>query len=341
MNKLKVAVIGAGIFGSRHARVFTEQPECELTVVVDVNEERAKKVAASYNAKATNDLEKVLQDESLDIVAVATPDHIHRLPVLRAIESGKHVFMEKPIATTLEDATAISEAAHAAKTVTMVNYSQRYLTDYAWIKQHITQGDIGQPLMATAIKHGTIFVPTSLIASWASNTSPIYFLSSHDIDLVHWFVGSDPVQVAAYEVRGVLEAKSHRTHDGLNAIIKFANGASGNFHSSWIHPNTYPATVDSYMQIIGSEGAITYNYRTRKADLYNQKSSQEITFSGILTTTEVDGKLVGAFTDSLRHFLKCILEKREPDTAPRKVMATAKIQAGVLDSIGSGQMVTL
>jgi predicted dehydrogenase len=342
MSKLKVAVVGAGILGSRHARVFAEQPECELVAVIDINEERAKKVAAPLNAKAFTDFQKVLDNEKVEVLAIATPDHLHRAPALAALKAGKHIFMEKPIATTLEDITAITAASEAASaTVSMVNYSQRYLTDYAWIKQHIMAGAIGQPVLATSIKHDTIYVPTGMIASWASNTSPIYFMSSHDLDLVHWFVGSDPVQVAAHETRGVLEAKGINAHDGLNALIKFANGASGNFHSSWIHPNTYPAIADGYMQIIGSEGAISYNNRLRKADIYNQKSAQEITFSGIHTATEVDSKLVGAFTDSVRHFLTCILEKREPDTAPRKVLATAKAQAAIIESIQKQQMVQI
>ena len=339
MTKLKIAIIGAGILGSRHARVFHEQPESETVAIVDVNQERAQKIAALYNAKAYTDFNTMLKSENVDAVAVATPDHLHRDPVIGAIKAGKHVFMEKPIATKIEEAREIAQATSAV--TVMVNYSQRYLTDYAWIKQRIVGGEIGKPMMAMSIKHDTIYVPTGMIPSWANETSPIYFMSSHDLDLVHWYVGVDPVEVLAHETRGVLEGKGIRAHDGVNALIQFEGGISTNFHSSWIHPNTYPAIADGYMQIIGSEGAISYSNRARRADIYNTKGGYDLTFAGPQTATEVEGKIVGAFTDSVRHFLNCIIEKREPDTSPRKVLPTAEAQAAVMESIKRHQAIKI
>ena len=342
MSKLRIAVIGAGILGSRHARVFHEQPESETVAVVDVNQERAQKIAALYNAKAYTDFNTMLQNENVDAVAVATPDHLHRDPVITAIKAGKHVFMEKPIATQIEEAREIASCHSTATTVTvMVNYSQRYLTDYAWIKQRIAAGEIGKPVMAMSIKYDTIYVPTGMIPSWASETSPIYFMSSHDLDLVHWYVGVDPVEVLAHETRGVLEGKGIRAHDGVNALIQFEGGVSTNFHSSWIHPTTYPSIADGYMQIIGSEGAISYNNRTRRADIYNTKGGYDLTFAGPQTATEVEGKIIGAFTDSVRHFLNCIIEKREPDTSPRKVLPTSEAQAAIMESIRTHQAIKI
>jgi predicted dehydrogenase len=333
MTQLKIAIIGAGILGSRHARVFHEQPESETAAVVDVNRERAEKIAALYKAKAYTDFNTMLQNENVDAVAVATPDHLHRDPVIAAIQAGKHVFMEKPIATQIEEAREIASAAASSNVTVMVNYSQRYLTDYAWIKQRIVAGEIGKPVMAISIKYDTIYVPTGMIPSWSSATSPIYFMSSHDLDLVHWYLGVDPVEVLAHETRGVLEGKGIRAHDGVNALIQFDGGISTNFHSSWIHPTTYPSVADGYMQIIGSEGAISYNNCTRRADIYNTKGGYDLTFAGPQTATEVEGKIVGAFTDSVRHFLNCIIEKREPDTSPRQVLPTSEAQAAIMESI--------
>lgn len=340
MTKLKVAVIGAGILGSRHARVFNEQPDCELVAVVDVDQARAQKVAELHKAKAFTDYNLLLKNEAVDIVSIATPDHLHRDPVIAALNAKKHIFLEKPIATTAADSREIADASTKAGVTVMINYSQRYLNDYAWIKQRIAGGEIGKPVMAMSIKYDTIFVPTGMI-KWASGTSPIYFMSSHDLDLVHWFVGADPTEVSAHEARGVLEAQGIHAHDGVNALIKFGDQVSANFHSSWIHPTTYPSIVDGYMQIIGTEGAVSYNNRLRRADLYNKKSGQELTFTGPQTATEYDGKIIGAFTDSLRHFVTCIQEKREPDTSPRRTLPTALAQAAIMESIKSGQTVKL
>ncbi len=340
-EKLRVAVVGAGILGSRHARVFAEQPDCELIAVVDINSVRAEQVAQAHGARAFTDYAAMLQSVEVDAVAIATPDHLHRAPVVTALQAGKHVFVEKPLATTAQDSHDMVAAAASAKVVAMVNYSQRYVSDHVWIKRAIESGELGQPAFILSVKFDTRSVPTGMIASWAAQTSPIYFMSSHDLDLVHWFLGTDPIDVFAQEVRGTLEAQGIPVHDGLNALIQFGGGVSANFHSSWIHPNTYPRIADGYMQIIGSEGALTYHARTRTAELYNARGGQEVKFSGPHTADVVDGKITGAFTASLRHFVDCIREGREPDTSPRRVLPTAEVQAAAIQSLNSKQPVRL
>src|SRR5512144_985456 len=128
-DKLRVAVVGVGILGSRHARVFAEQPDCELAAVVDLNSARAEQVAQAHGVRAFTDYETMLQCVDIDAVAVATPDHLHRAPVVTALQAGKHVFMEKPLAVTAQDAREIVAAAASANAVAMVNYSQRFVAD--------------------------------------------------------------------------------------------------------------------------------------------------------------------------------------------------------------------
>lgn len=340
MAKLKVAVVGAGILGSRHARVFHEQPDAELVAVADVNPER-RQVAERFGAKFYPDIQAVLANESVDAVAVATPDHLHREPVLAALQAGKHVFMEKPLATTRDDARAIASAAAASNRVVMVNYSQRFVSDHAWIKKAIDDGLLGKPQLVISVKFDTISVPTTMIRGWSAQTSPIYFMSSHDLDLVYWFLATPPREVFAHETRGTLDAQGIRVHDGLNALIQFEGGISTNFHSSWIHPNTYPRVADGYLQIIGSDGALMYNNRTRAVELFNGKGGQKIEFTGPHTADEVNGKITGAFTESVRHFIGCIADTREPMTSPRRTLIVAETQAAVIESLRTKQPVVL
>lgn len=342
MTKFNVAVVGAGILGSRHARVFSEQPETNLVAVVDVNPARAE-IANKYGAKFYTDLKTMLANESVDAVAIATPDHLHREPVLAAINAGKHVFFEKPMATTAEDAHAITDAAAAAKSklTVMVNYSQRFVSDHLWIKHSITDGLIGNPQIVISVKFDTISVPTGMIRSWSAQTSPIYFMSSHDLDLTYWFLNAKPTQVFAHETRGTLDAQGIPVHDGVNALIKFEGGITTNFHSSWIHPNTYPKIADGYLQIIGSDGALMYNNRTRSVEFFNSKGGQKIDFTGPHTADEVGGKITGAFTDSVRHFISCILEKREPQTSPQCTLDVTLAQAAIIESLRTGQPIEI
>ncbi len=333
MDKIRVAVIGAGILGSRHARVWREMDDTELVAVMDIDAARAESVAQKHGARAFTDLEQMLNSVAMDAVSVATPDHLHRAPVIAALNAGKHVLMEKPLATTAEDAYAIANAASAANLTVAVNFSQRYVSDHIWLKQRIDAGDIGKPQMIISVKFDTIFVPTGMIPSWSAQTSPLYFMSSHDLDLTHWFLGVKPVEVVAREMRGTLDARGVAVHDGLNALIQFENGIGANFHSSWIHPNTYPRVADGYLQIIGSAGVLLYVSRTRTTELFNARGGEKVEFTGPHTADEVNGKITGAFVSSLRHFLHCIRERREPDTSPRRALPIALAQAAVIESL--------
>ncbi|MCX7840851.1 MAG: Gfo/Idh/MocA family oxidoreductase, partial [Anaerolineae bacterium] len=287
MTKLQVAVVGAGLLGARHARVFNEQPETELVAIADVNPARAD-VAQRYGCKFYPDLDTLLQFETVDVVAIATPDHLHRAPTLTALAAGKHVFLEKPLATTREDACAIVNAATQSNRVVMVNYSQRFVSDHLWIKRALDDGMLGKPQIVISVKFDTIYVPTGMIRAWSAHTSPIFFMSSHDLDLTCWFLNARPIQAIAHETRGTLDAQGITVHDGVNALIKFEGGVSANFHSSWIHPNTYPRVADGYLQIIGSECALFYNNRTRTAELFNARGGQKIEFTGPHTADIVD-----------------------------------------------------
>ncbi len=335
---VRVGVIGTGLLGTRHARVWHELAETELVAVCDVNAERAQNIAQQYNARAFTDYKKMFADMQLDAVSIATPDHLHREPVVAALNANVHVLQEKPLATNADDARAIVDAAEKSNRVVMVNYSQRFVTDHLWLHDAIARSEIGTPRMVLSIKHDNISVPTNMIRSWTQATSPIYFMSSHDLDLVHWFIKVDPVTVMAQETRGTLDAQGVPVHDGLNALITFENNIIANFHSSWIHPNTYPRIADGFLQIIGDAGALTYNNRTRTAELFNARGGQKVEFTGAHTADVIDGKVTGAFVSSLQHFLECIRIGREPDTSPRRVLATALAQAAIMDALKTKQL---
>lgn len=340
MSHLNVAVVGAGLLGSRHARVFHEQPETQLVAIVDLNPARVD-VAQRFGAKFYADIPTMLANENVDALAIATPDHLHRDPVIAALNAGKHVFVEKPLATTLADARELASASAKSNCVVMVNYSQRFVSDHVWIKRAVDDGLLGKPQIVISVKFDTISVPTGMIRGWAAQTSPIYFMSSHDMDLTYWFVKANPVEVFAHETRGTLDAQGILVHDGLNALVKFDDGITANFHSSWIHPNTYPRVADGYLQIIGSDGALLYNNRTRTVELFNHQGGQKVEFTGVHTADEVGGKITGAFTESVRHFISCVLEKREPQTSPQNTLVVTETQVAVIESARSGKPIRI
>lgn len=336
MSKIRIAVVGAGILGSRHARVFRELDESELVAVADIDAGRAQRAADANGARAFTELDQLLATVDVDAISIATPDHLHRDPVITALAAGKHVLLEKPLATTADDARAIVSAVEKSKCVAMVNFSQRYVSDHAWIKRRIVAGDIGAPKMIISVKFDTVSVPTGMIAGWSAKTSPIFFMSSHDLDMVQWYVGTNPVEVVAREVRGTLVAQGYDVQDGLNALITFQDGVGASFHSSWIHPNSYPRIADGYLQIIGTDGAIMYTNRTRAAEIFSSRGGEKVEFTGPHTADEVNGKITGAFVTSLAHFLACIRDGREAETSPRRALPITLAQAAAMDSVRTG-----
>ncbi len=282
MSEIRVAVVGAGILGKRHARVFGEIDGARLVAVADHSLERAQ--AAAGAGRAFTSIEELLAGVECDAVAVATPDHLHVDVVTAALNAGKHVLVEKPLATSVGAARAMIELAERNGLVLQVNYSQRWVPEYAWIKQQIAAGSIGRPRLVQSSKQDTIYVPTRMI-NWAAHTSPIWFMSSHDIDLVCWFLDDRATSIVARETRGVLDGLGIDTHDGVDALVRYAGGATLALHSSWIHPETYPVLVVDRMSIVGDAGVIEFQSRGRQIECYTRAGGTTMSFSGPQTAT--------------------------------------------------------
>lgn len=333
---LGLAVIGAGLLGSRHARAWFEQPETRLVTVMDINAERARSVAEKYGARSTTALAEVLSDPEVDAVSVVTPDHLHHDVVVACLEAGKDVFCEKPLATNLAEARNMVEVSRRTGKLLQLNFSQRFVSEFAFIKSVIAGREIGKPVMIQSLKHDTIYVPTEMIPSWVQHTSPVYFMTSHDLDLIRWYLGAEPVTAVAHEVRTKLEPMGVPAHDGLQGLVRFSDGTAVNFHTSWIHPNTFPSISDGYLEIIGTDGMLIYRSRSREIELYTANSSRTIKFGGPATANEVGGKLAGAFIDSLRLFITSLRDSTVPMTVASDSLKAVACQLALLESARRG-----
>lgn len=333
--EIGVAVVGAGTLGRRHARAWAEMPGVGLRAVVDLDDGRARDVAGSYGVRWSTDVSTVFDDESVDAVSVASPDHLHCEPTIGAVTAGKHVFVEKPLATTLDDARTIVAAAERGGRLVHVNFSQRLLEPYAQIKRIIEAGDIGRPRFAVSVKRGVGDAPANMIG-WAAQTSPIFFMSSHDLDLLRWYVGTEPVSVSARETRGVLEGRGVRTQDSVQALVEFGGGFSAVFSSGWIHPDTYPLVADDRLEIVGDSGVVEYRSRERILETHTATSAHRVTFTGPATATEVGGRLRGAFVESCRHFADAVMGRVVSSTPAADSLLAVACQAAILESARDG-----
>lgn len=340
MSELKAAIVGAGILGRRYARVLHELDGVAPVAVMSRTTASAEPLAATYGVPAFTDLEQMLDTVACDVVCIATPDHLHLRPVLAALERGLHVMVEKPLATTTADARTMVSEAEARGLVLQVNYSQRFAPEYAWMRERIAAGAIGRVALVQWSKQDTIFVPTKMIG-WAAHTSPVFFMTSHELDLVCWFLGARAVSVNARERRGVLESRGIDTHDAVDALVAFEDGTSAAFHTSWIHPESWPQLVTETVTIVGEHGAIRYENVGRRLQWQGVDGGGVIEFTEPHTATEVDGRLLGAFRTSLEVFLHAVRNGKQPDTSAARTLHVVALQEAILEAARSGAPVTL
>jgi predicted dehydrogenase len=334
-DKVTIGIVGAGIMGSQHARIYSEIEHARLFAVADVDPKKAEATAAKYGARAFTDYRRMLDEPEIDAIHVATPDHLHIGPVLDSLRAGKHVLVEKPLATTVEDATQIADTSKKTGRHVMVNYTHRWAAPYAHAHAVISSGRIGKPLMVYARKDDAIWAATEMM-SWTSSTSSASYLSTHDIDLVLWWLGTDVDSIYALGVKGTLKARGIDTEDAIQALVRFSNGAIGTFESSWVLPNTMPTVTDSFIEIVGDKGTLHVDRIHEGVKLATQDKYE---FPKMSMSLEIDGRLRGAVAFCLEHFVEALRHGTKPQPDAENGLKIVRISTAIQRSIKQGQVV--
>jgi len=335
MDKVRIGVIGLGIMGEQYARIYQAHPLAEVIAICNRRQERLDEIGEKYGVKERyTDFGEMLSKAPIDAVCVATPDFAHYEPVKAAINAGKHILCEKPFTTNLREADELLALLGGKPGLKVqVAFNHRWLASYHHGFTVIRRGEIGQPLAGYARKNDTIWVSTEMI-NWAARSTPIHFLGAHDIDLMRWFFGTEPVEVHAYGAKQVLAARGIDTYDLIQAQIKFASGAFATIESAWIYPNSFPSIVDSFVEVIGANGHLHFD---RKRESIEMSTEKQFTYPKVFLTSEVFGKLRGAFVECLSDFLDAIINDAEPKvTAFDGRQVTATLDA-VTRSLTTGQ----
>jgi predicted dehydrogenase len=310
MKTLRVGIVAAGIMGELHAKIYRAHPACQVVAVADGNLDRARAMAGKLDIPRSFDsCEAMLAQAEVDLVSVCTPDHAHAAPAIAAADAGKHVLIEKPLAVTVADAQAILAAAERNRVKVMTQFSHRWVPAYQQTKSLLADGALGEPVLAYARKNNPIFVPTEMIR-WADQTTPAWFLSSHDIDLVCWYFEAEPEEVYANAVCKALVARGINSPDAIQAQVRFNNGAVATFEACWIYPNTFPSMPDSFVEVITTGAAIHLDRKREQIEISTAKAFQYP--RNLLALPYLDGEIHGAVPLSLHHFVSCVLEDREP-----------------------------
>jgi len=335
VDKVNVGIIGAGIMGTLRLRSFKKLKNVNVIGVVDINAERAKEVAKKFGVKKWfTDYKELLRNPDLDAVSVATPDFLHRDIVVAAGEAGKHVFCEKPLATTLKDCDDMLDACRKGGVKLMVGFTARFSAAAYALQKLVELGEIGEPIQGYDMINDTIYVPTEML-SWAGKSSPAFFLTVHSADRERWIMGAEAEEVYATTSKKVLKDIGIPTEDFIQAIVYFRNGAKIIFETNWILPNTYPMISENQIKVVGTKGCAYLKPGRPDVIYYTEKGS----VSGADMILKVLG--LERPQDCIEHFVDCIINDKTPCVTGEDGRAATEIVLAMLKSAEDGKPVKL
>lgn len=306
MERIRCGVIGLGWFGEKHCEVLRDLPWAELRAVCTRRPERLTEIAERFAVPASYaDYRQMLADPEIDVVSVVTMWDQHVEPAVAALEAGKHVFLEKPMASTVADCDRILAAARRAAGRFMVGHICRFNPRYAAAKRQIDSGAIGDIVSIYARRN----LPSWVTEGVLDKIGPIIGDAVHDTDLMLWYTGARAKTAYAqtHRVRGL-------KHPDIGwTMYRFDSGAIGVCETVWCLPGKTPFQIDERMQIIGTRGSIQIHDTAPNLMFVGGDS---VSFPDTTYWPELHGQRVGALREEWAYFLKCVAEGRDPAIVP-------------------------
>ncbi len=224
MKKQKVAVIGCGLWGRNIVRNFYNLEV--LDTVCDLDTENLQKIKEQYpDVHTTSDFDEILNNDEITAVAVVTPSHTHFKLVKQVLETGRHVYVEKPISTSAKEAEELKKLADEKGLVLMVGHLLLYHPAVNRLKMLVDEGDLGEVVYAQSDRLNVNY--------FKNDRSVMWDLAPHDVSMMAYVIGQEPKQVIS--AVGCSTDKNE-IMDITHLTIEFENGAIGQISDSWITP---------------------------------------------------------------------------------------------------------
>jgi predicted dehydrogenase len=243
MSKVRIAVVGLGYWGPNHVRVVEEATDAHLAAICDADASRVDRFAARYpGVRATVDLDTVLADPEIDALVIATPAATHHQLALAALQAGKHVLVEKPLARTEAECLELIATAEARSLILMPGHVFLYNAAVRKVRELIQSGELGDVHYAYSQRLNLGQVRRDVNALW--NFAP------HDLSILDWWLGTPPERVLA---RGFSYIQP-MIEDVVFMTLDYPGGIGANVHLSWLDPHKI-----RLMTVVGSEKMVVYD----------------------------------------------------------------------------------
>jgi predicted dehydrogenase len=265
---MRAAVIGAGAMGRHHVRVYHELDEVDIVAVADPDPDRRQAVARRFPVQCWPDVAQLLAAEELDLVSVAVPSQQHRQVASAAIEAGLPVLVEKPLASTAEEARTLIALAERRGVLLTVGHVERFNPAVLELRRRLAAGQLGRVFKIKARRLGPF-------PERVRDVGVVIDLATHDPDLMAWLIGAPVTRVYAETARQI-----HTAHeDLLLGQLRFADGTIGSLDIDWLTPTKVRELI-----VTGERGMFVVNYLTQELYFYaNDAADSRWEALGILT----------------------------------------------------------
>ena len=255
---LGIAVVGAGRIGTLRARLAGKHPAVGSLAISDRDPQRAQALATAAGAQFHSaDNNAVIEHPSVNAVIVSTPEGDHAAPIIRALELGKPVLVEKPIALDLEEADRVLSVLARTRGNLRVGYSRRYKECFLRAKEQMNQGRLGKVIGGLARVYNSRAQAFAILKR-VPHATPVVDVLTYYVDLMNWFLEGDrPAEVVARAQHGIFREAGYRADDVTWAIVTYASGAVVSFGVSYALPARYPTLGQSdRVELLGAEGTM-------------------------------------------------------------------------------------
>lgn len=339
MSKIKVAVVGCGsIAKHRHIPEYSWNSNVELVAFVDPVLERAEHYAKLHGGKAYSSYTEMLKQEKVDAVSVCTPNFLHAEVSIAAANAGAHVLVEKPMASTAEEAEAMIEAAKKNGVFLMVGHNQRLMPPHVKAKEILSSGKLGKVLtFRTSFGHpGPEGWSVDGRESWffrkeEATMGAMGDLGVHKSDLIRWLLADEVAQVAAFV--GTLHKEGTDVDDNSTCLLRMKSGATGSLVASW----TYYKGQDNSTVLWCENGVIKIDTDPNDQVIVELRDGTVERYKvGQIATNEKQ-----THSGVIDEFITSILEGQKPRISGEEGLRSLQVILAAFESEATGKVISL
>jgi len=342
MRQIGLGVIGTGWCGAIRARTAASSPLVGAgnLHLAEIRPDRLVEIAAQTGAAtATGDHRELLANPAIDAVVISTtPETTHHPIALAALRAGKHVLLEKPLALTLDEADQLIEEAERRNLRFTVGYSQRFNPKQALIRRSLADGTLGEPVSVLISRHITRRLGDKIGSR--IKLSPAAMEATHDIDFALWCLEpARPVRIYAQAAGRVMRPR-HGVDDYVSMVVTMDDGTVVTIAAGWILPPAYPNFSTTWIEVVGTEGALFADDSHRDTVLSTMADGTMFPLS-TMPGEAVGHVYAGPMERETAHFLEAVALDRDVLVTPAQACLAMEVYLAADRSAERGEPVSL